>query len=69
MPQDNDPQQKVDDAKYNQMDTPLERALHYVECYAMHFPTSGADGVAKELKELIEALDAIAPLMVGDKRG
>jgi hypothetical protein len=34
----------------NTMQTLTERALHYVECYALHFPNSGAGDVADELR-------------------
>jgi hypothetical protein len=40
----------------NEMDTLLKRALHYTQCYDMHFPTSGASDVIKELIEEIHRL-------------
>ena len=46
-----------DDDTENSMDTVLKRALHYVECYDLQFPTSGAGWVAAELKALIEIED------------
>ena len=57
----------------NDMSTPIHRALHYVECYALHFPDSGARDVAEELLSLLEnrltpvaAEDACAPDGDGD---
>ncbi|MGI9307221.1 MAG: AAA family ATPase [Gammaproteobacteria bacterium] len=38
----------------NEMDTTLKRALHYVECYHSHWPTSGARYVAEELRQAIK---------------
>ena len=38
----------------NDMSSPIHRALHYVECYALHFPDSGARDVAQELLSLLE---------------
>jgi hypothetical protein len=37
----------------NDMSTPIHRALHYVECYALFFPHSGAKDVAQELLSLL----------------
>lgn len=37
----------------NDMSTPIHRALHYVECYALHFPYSGAEDIALELSSLL----------------
>ena len=39
----------------NDMMTIEQKALHYVECYDLHFPDSGAGEVAKELRKSIEA--------------
>ena len=39
----------------NDMSTPIHRALHYVKCYALHFPDSGARDVAEELLSLLES--------------
>ena len=39
----------------NKMDTVLKRALYYVECYALYWPNSGAEGVAEELRQEIIA--------------
>ena len=57
----------------NDMSTPIHRALHYVECYALHFPDSGARDVAEELLSLLEnrptpvaAEAACAPANAGD---
>ena len=44
----------------NNMDTVLKRALHYVECYDMHFPQSGADAVVAELRADIAAQPVVA---------
>ena len=41
----------------NEMNTVLKRALHYVQCYAVHWPTSGASDVAEELRQEIAAQD------------
>lgn len=42
----------------NEMDTVLKRALHYVQCYTMHWPTSGASDVAEELRqEIADAME------------
>lgn len=37
----------------NEMDTVLKRALHYVECYSLQFPHSGAQDVVIELQNEI----------------
>ena len=39
----------------NDMSSPVHRALHYVKCYALHFPDSGARDVAEELLSLLES--------------
>jgi len=38
----------------NDMSTPTRRALHYVHCYHLHFPNSGALDVALELLEIAQ---------------
>lgn len=48
----------------NKMDTVLERALHYVECYALYWPNSGAEDVAEELRQEIIAQQGITPDVV-----
>ena len=46
----------------NDMSSPIHRALHYVKCYALHFPDSGASDVAEELLSLLEnGLTPVAP--------
>lgn len=46
----------------NEMDTVLKRALHYVECYALHWPDSGASDVAEELRQEIQNFDKACTL-------
>ena len=46
-------QTKSESVCENDMSTPVHRALHYVQCYALRFPTSGADEVTLELLSLL----------------
>ncbi|MEE8597936.1 MAG: hypothetical protein V3S69_00160 [Dehalococcoidales bacterium] len=44
------------------MNTVLQRALHYVECYHLQFPHSGAGTVAVELALMIASSVESEPL-------
>jgi len=51
---------KTELSSENLMDSPLHIALHYVQCYGLHFPDSDAKSVAAELVEIIENMDVLS---------
>ena len=43
-------EEKMNETIENDMNTLYGRVMHYLECYYLHYSTSGVDGVIAELK-------------------
>lgn len=50
----------------NDMSTPIHRALHYVECYELQFPGSGARQTATELRSILQSKSRPTPLALDE---